>query len=169
MNTPTFIVPLNQIEVTSETGTSIVYNLVVSGPSGVRQDLHYVVHVLWTDSFLAPRGYFFRREPLDQLEISALTECELKRFSGAFRAGAPSPLACLPRARPFSLSPATSKRLLRRLRYLSLYKYIEASLGQSALLRESTPIALHPLWLINSIQHTCSCTCSADQFPRSCI
>ena len=28
---------------------------------------------------------------------------------------APSPLACLPRARPFSLSPATSKRLLRRL------------------------------------------------------
>ena len=26
-----------------------------------------------------------------------------------------SPLACLPRARPFSLSPTTSKRLLRRL------------------------------------------------------
>ena len=26
-----------------------------------------------------------------------------------------TPLACLPRARPFSLSPATSKRLLRRL------------------------------------------------------
>ena len=49
------------------------------------------------------------------MEISALTECELKRFSGAFRAGAPSPLACLPRARPFSLSPATSKRLLCRL------------------------------------------------------
>ena len=30
---------------------------------------------------------------------------------------APSPLACLPRARPFSLSPATSQRLLRRLGY----------------------------------------------------
>ena len=48
LNTPTFlwdyshIVPLNQIEVTSETLTSIVYNLVVSGPSGVIQDLHYV-------------------------------------------------------------------------------------------------------------------------------
>ena len=28
---------------------------------------------------------------------------------------APSPLACLPRAHPFSLSPTTSKRLLRRL------------------------------------------------------
>ena len=79
------------------------------------QDLHYVVHILLIDSFLAPRGKFFPREPLDQLEISALTECELKRFSGAFSAGAPSPLACLPRARPFSLSPATSKRLLRRL------------------------------------------------------
>ena len=51
---------------------------------------------------------------------SALTECELKRFSGAFRAGAPSPLACLPRARPFSLSPDTSKRLLRRLNALRL-------------------------------------------------
>ena len=109
LNTPTFlwdyshIVPLNQIEVTSETWTSIVYNLVVSGPSGVMQDLHSVVHVLLIDSFLAPRGTFFPREPLDQLEIFALTECELKRFSGAFRACAPSPLACHPRARPFSL------------------------------------------------------------------
>ena len=51
--TPTFlwdyshIVPLNQIEVTSETWTSIVYNLVVSGPSGVMQDLHYVVTIDW--------------------------------------------------------------------------------------------------------------------------
>ena len=45
----------------------------------------------------------------------------------------------------------------------------EASLGQSTLLRESTPVALHPLWLVNSIQHTCSCTCSADQFSGSCI
>ena len=41
LNTPTFlwdyshIVPLNQIEVTSETWTSIVNNLVVSGASGV--------------------------------------------------------------------------------------------------------------------------------------
>ena len=79
------------------------------------QDLHYVVHVLLIDSFLAPRGNVFPREPLDQLEISALTECELQRFSGAFRAGAPSPLACLPSARPFSLSFTTSKCLLRRL------------------------------------------------------
>ena len=64
----------------------------LSGASGVIQDLHYVVHILFIDSFLAP-GNFFPREPLDQLEISAITECELKRFSGAFRAGAPSPLA----------------------------------------------------------------------------
>ena len=34
---------------------------------------------------------------------------------------APSPLACLPRARPLSLSPATSKRLLRRLSYVMLF------------------------------------------------
>ena len=33
----------------------------------------------------------------------------------ARRRHAPSPLACLPRAPPFSLSPTTSKRLLRRL------------------------------------------------------
>ena len=59
LNTPTFlwdyshIVPLNQIEVTSETWTLIVYNLVFSGANGVMQDLHYVVHVLLIDSFLA--------------------------------------------------------------------------------------------------------------------
>ena len=45
----------------------------------------------------------------------------------------------------------------------------EASLGKSTFLRESTPVALHPLWLANSLQHTCSCTCSVDQFSRSCI
>ena len=39
----------------------------------------------------------------------------LKRFSGAFRAGAPSPLPCLLLAHPFFLVPTTSKRLLRRL------------------------------------------------------
>ena len=38
-----------------------------------------------------------------------------KRFSGAFRAGTPSPFACLLLARPFFLVPTTSKRLLRRL------------------------------------------------------
>ena len=38
-----------------------------------------------------------------------------KRFSGTFRAGAPSPLACPSRARVFSCVPTTSKRLLRRL------------------------------------------------------
>ena len=57
------------------------------------------------------------------MEISALTECELKRFPGAFRAGAPSPLACLHRAHPFSLSPTSSKRLLRRLARPSITKH----------------------------------------------
>ena len=38
-----------------------------------------------------------------------------KRFSGAFRAGAPSPLACLLLAGPCFLVPTNSKRLLRRL------------------------------------------------------
>ena len=73
----------------------------VSGAGGVIYDLHYVVHVLLNDSFLDQRGYFFPLEPLNQLEISALTECELKRFSWAFRAGVPSPPACLPLARLF--------------------------------------------------------------------
>ena len=38
-----------------------------------------------------------------------------KRFSVAFRAGAPSPIACLLLVRPFFLVPTTFKRLLRRL------------------------------------------------------
>ena len=38
-----------------------------------------------------------------------------RRFSSAFRAGAPSPLAYLALARPFFLAPTTSKRLLSRL------------------------------------------------------
>ena len=41
-----------------------------------------------------------------------------KRFSGAFRAGALSPIACLLLVRPFFLVPTTSKRLLRRLHLL---------------------------------------------------
>ena len=47
------------------------------GTGGVIKDLRYVVHVLLLNSFLAQRGHFFSWEPLDQLEISALKECEL--------------------------------------------------------------------------------------------
>ena len=67
MNTPTFlwnyghIVPLNQIEVTSETWTSIVYNLVVSGANGV--DFHYVVHVLFDWQFSRPARLIFPSGP----------------------------------------------------------------------------------------------------------
>ena len=82
------------------------------GTGGVIKDVRYVVHVLLINSFLAQRGHFFSWEPLDQLEISALTECELKRFSWAFRAGASSPLACLPLGHPFSLAPTNCKCLL---------------------------------------------------------
>ena len=39
------------------------------------------------------------------------------RKNGRARRRHATPLACLPRARPFSLSLATSKRLLRRLAY----------------------------------------------------
>ena len=34
-----------------------------------------IYHVLLIDSFLTQRGYFPPRKPLNQLEISALTEC----------------------------------------------------------------------------------------------
>ena len=78
----------------------------VSGTGGVIYDLHYIVHVLLTDSFLAQHGYFFLWEPLNQLEISALTECELKWFSWAFRAGVSSPFTSLSRAHNFQV-PAT--------------------------------------------------------------
>ena len=63
------------------------------------------------DSFLAPRGYFFPPEPLDQSEISALPESKLKRFSWASRT---CPLAS--RA-PFLVALITSKRMLRRLNF----------------------------------------------------
>ena len=53
--------------------------------------LHYVVHVLLIDSFLAQRGNFFPRKSLDQLEISTFTECELKRFSGPSVKALPHP------------------------------------------------------------------------------
>ena len=78
----------------------------VSGAGGVIYDLHYIVHVLLTDSFLAQHGYFFLWEPLNQLEISTLTECELKWFSWAFRAGVSSPFTSLSRAHNFQV-PAT--------------------------------------------------------------
>ena len=73
--------------------------------------------LLWDYSQIVPLNqiFFFPREPLDQLEISALTECKLKQFSGDLIAGAPSPFTCLPHARLFSLSPTTSKRLLHGL------------------------------------------------------
>ena len=49
------------------------------------------------DNFLAQCDYFFPREPLNQMEISAHPESVLKGFSWASRAGTPSPLARLPR------------------------------------------------------------------------
>ena len=54
LNTLTFlwdyshIVPLNQIEVTSETWTSIVYNLVVSGAIGVIHKIFTTLSMWWT-------------------------------------------------------------------------------------------------------------------------
>ena len=65
-------------------------------------DLHYVVHVLL----------------IGRNTSSPKNAC----VGGYFRAGAPSALACLPRARRFSLSPATSKRLLRRLVLGTIYE-----------------------------------------------
>ena len=49
---------------------------------------------LLSDSFLTRN--VFERRPLDRLEITALSGCELKWFPRAFCAGTPSPLACLP-------------------------------------------------------------------------
>ena len=85
---------------------------------------------------------------LGVLEISALTECELKRFSGAFRAGAPSPLACLPRARPFSLSSATSKRLLRRLRVSRFAKQITKYTKSPYFSKKASCIVLYESWVV---------------------
>ena len=56
---------------------------------------------------------------------------------------APSPLACLPRARPFSLSPATSKRLLRRLRFFLRRNMNTCNYG------------INPEGVAGSIKHVC--------------
>ena len=58
------------------------------------------------------RGQSFSVKPFDR----SRNGCQVirlgggKRFSWAFRAGTPSPLACLILARPFFLVPTTSKR-----------------------------------------------------------
>ena len=51
--------------------------------SVARQQFTYLSRFLWLPSPTPTRDYFFPREPLDQSEISALPESELKRFSWA--------------------------------------------------------------------------------------
>ena len=54
------------------------------------------------------------------------------------RGEAPSPLACLPRARPFSLLPTTSKRLLRRLCEGRRLNQLNATFAVSETVEDST-------------------------------
>ena len=72
-----------------------------------------------------------------------------KRFSGAFRAGASSPLACLLLARPFFLVPTTCKRLLRRLdprdssmKTFQMFEYKAAEKEHSSLDTDSRALSL---------------------------
>ena len=76
----------------------------------------------WLTIFSPSAVNFSLGSPLDQLEISAFTECELERFSWDFRAGAPSPLSCLPLARLFFLAHTASKRLLPRLVFFLFFQ-----------------------------------------------
>ena len=58
------------------------------------------------------------------------------------------PLACLPRARPFSLSPTTSKRLLRRLKSVLFFAVFVAVAGLAlpdfifSILTRASPLTL---------------------------
>ena len=121
--TATYIlVTLNQTEVTSETWFSIIpFSGIRSWWCSTRPSLHSPCTI--NGQFSLPAQLLFpigASQPM-LLEVSTLTECEIKWFSLAFWAGAPSPLACLPLRHLFFLVPTTSKCLLRR---LTLSKFI---------------------------------------------
>ena len=115
--TATYIlVPLNQIEVTSETWTSVIlFGGIRSWWCNIRPSLRCPCTINWQFSLLAQLLFLSGASQPILLEVSALTECRLKQFSWAFGVGTPSPLTCLPIAGLFFLVPTTSKRLLRRL------------------------------------------------------
>ena len=115
--TATYIlVPLNQIEVTSETWTSVIpFGGIRSWWCNIRPSLRCPCTINWQFSLLAQLLFLSGASKPILLEVSALTECRLKQFSWAFGVGTPSPLTCLPIAGLFFLVPTTSKRLLRRL------------------------------------------------------
>ena len=73
----------------------------------------------WSSGRLSSRGFGdslrSRRLGVVALGNSATRKNKHARRRHARGEGAPSPLACLPRARPFSFSPTTSKCLLGRL------------------------------------------------------
>ena len=115
--TATYIlVPLNQIEVTSETWTSVIpFGGIRSWWCNIRPSLRCPCTINWQFSLLAQLLFLSGASQPILLEVSALTECRLKQFSWAFGVGTPSPLTCLPIAGLFFFVPTTSKRLLRRL------------------------------------------------------
>ena len=115
--TATYIlVPLNQIEVTSETWTSVIpFGGIRSWWCNIRPSLRCPCTINWQFSLLAQLLFLSGASQPILLEVSALTECRLEQFSWAFEVGTPSPLMCLPIAGLFFLVPTTSKRLLRRL------------------------------------------------------
>ena len=86
---------------------------------------------------------------------------------GAFRAGAPSPLTCLPHARPFFLAPTTSKRLLRRLGHWVQDLLVLENQSARFLkmpLEECKVLAIHFFLLKNNLT-----TCQSGQYKSANI
>ena len=75
--------------------------------------LHYDYFTLVQRHPIYPMLLVERNRALGPVQTPNVSWAKLNPW--AFRAGAPSPLACLPLARPFFLAPTTSKRLLPRL------------------------------------------------------
>ena len=84
-------------------------NLVFSGASGVRSSLRCPCTIDW--QFSRPARLIFPSGPSRPIGNIRTHRVRVETIFGRL----PCTLACLPRARPFSLSPTTSKRLLRRL------------------------------------------------------
>ena len=93
-------------------------------------------NAFWRDALFV-RGQSFSVKTFDR----SRNGCQVIRLGAgnAFRAGAPSLLACLLLARPFFLVPTTSKRLLRRLGRVPATAWQASGTSKNVILAYASP------------------------------